>query len=95
MERPVDKAMREFAQKVFSGEDSEHQPCQDCGGVHTRACPRIASMSIVIGQEGDMKGVVTEREVTYWAPGTWEKGIIFADDVWEDDDEQADSSSSE
>lgn len=90
----MDKQMREFAQQVFSGEDKDHQPCQDCGGVHVRACPRIASLRIVTGKVGDTDGVVVERDVTYWAPGVWEKDVIFADDVWEGDDEQADSSGS-
>lgn len=75
--------MREFARAVFSGADKNHQPCQDCGGVHARVCPRIASVKTVIN--GDK--VVTEREVTYWAPGTWEKGIIWSEDVHDDSDD--------
>jgi hypothetical protein len=84
--------MQDFARKVFSGGDTEHVPCQDCGGVHTRACPRISSIKVVINE----LGVIVERDVTYWAPGKWEDGIIFADDVWEgDDDGEADGSGSE
>jgi hypothetical protein len=83
----LDKGLRDFAQRVFAGEDKDHEPCGDCGGVHTRACPRIASLHVVIGTAGESKGVIIERDVTYWAPGVWEKDIIFAGDVWEDDDD--------
>lgn len=89
----MDKQMREFAQKVFSGDDPDHKPCDDCGGVHTRACPRIASLRLVIGTVGDEKGVVVERDVTYWAPGVWEKDVTFADEVWGDDDDEPDTGS--
>jgi hypothetical protein len=78
----ISQEMREFAQAVFSGADKEHPPCQDCGGVHVRVCPRIASVRTVISDQG----VLTEREVTYWAPGTWEKDIIWAGDVYDSDD---------
>lgn len=78
----ISPEMREFAQRVFSGEDKDHQPCQDCGGVHVRMCPRLSSVRTVISD----KGIIVEREVTYWAPGTWEAGIIWAGDVYEDDD---------
>jgi hypothetical protein len=75
--------LRDFARAVFSGLDKEHPPCGDCGGVHARECPRISSVRAVINE----KGVVVEREVSYWAPGTWEKyGIIWPEDVYEDDD---------
>jgi hypothetical protein len=73
--------MREFAQKVFADE-VDQKPCQDCGGVHTRICPRLSSVRTVISD----KGIITERDVTYWAPGTWETGIIWAEDVYDDDD---------
>ena len=78
----VSPQMREFAEAVFSGQDKDHPPCQDCGGVHARACPRIAKLHVVIN--GD--GVVTERTVEYWQPGTWETGIIWLEDVYDDDD---------
>jgi hypothetical protein len=75
--------LREAAKAMFTGEDKDHPPCQDCGGVHARACPRIAKLHTVVN--GD--GIVTERTVEYWAPGSWEShGIIFPEDVYDDDD---------
>lgn len=91
----MDKALREFAQRVFAGQDPVNKPCEDCGGVHTRACPRIASIRVVLSQAGTTMSI-TERDVTYWAPGLWEEGIIWPDDVWEEDsDGEADGSSSQ
>jgi hypothetical protein len=78
----ISPQMREFAQRVFADEETQ-KPCQDCGGVHARVCPRIQSSRIVINE----KGVITEREVAYWAPGVWESyGIIWPEDVYDDDD---------
>jgi uncharacterized Zn finger protein len=77
----ISAEMRDFARKVFA-DDAEQKPCQDCGGVHTRVCPRLSSVRVVVSD----KGVITEREVTYWAPGTWEKDIIWAEDVYDDDE---------
>lgn len=68
------------ARAIFSGDDKEHPACHDCGGVHPRACPRIASERLVLDKDQN----VTEREVTYWAPGTWETNVIFAEDVFDD-----------
>jgi hypothetical protein len=77
--------LRNDARAIFAGDDAEHKACDDCGGVHARACPRIASLHVKIGTEGDTKGVIIERHVTYWPPGQWEKDIIFWDDVNEPD----------
>lgn len=69
--------LREQARAIFSGEDEDHPPCQDCGGVHARACPRIRSIKTIISD----KGIVVEREVTFWPPGQWEHQVIFWDDI--------------
>jgi hypothetical protein len=73
---------RAAAQAIFSGADKDHQPCIDCGGVHARVCPRIHRLTYSL----DGSGVVTHREVEYWAPGTWEDGIIWSEDVYDSDD---------
>jgi hypothetical protein len=74
--------MREFARTVFAGK-TDQSACQDCGGLHARACPRIQAVRAVIN--GD--GVVIEREVSYWAPGTWEKYVdIFPEEAYYEDD---------
>jgi len=74
--------LREQARAIFSGEDKEHPPCQDCGGVHARACPRIRSVHTMINDQG----IVVSREVTYWPPGQWEHHCIFWDDINDADD---------
>jgi hypothetical protein len=73
--------LRDDARAIFSGSDADHPPCQDCGGVHARACPRLSSVRTVINE----KGIVTEREVSYWPPGQWEHNVIFWDDINEPD----------
>lgn len=74
--------LRDFARQVYAGE-VDQKPCQDCGGVHARVCPRLSSVRIVT----DGNARVTEREVTYWAPGTWEDyEILWPEDAYEDDD---------
>ena len=91
----ISKEMREAAARTFSGEDREHPPCPDCGGVHPRKCPRIASERVVIDpSHTDPEGhpIITERDVTYWAPGTWEKYVlVWAEDIFDDDDESGGS----
>lgn len=89
----MDKTLREFARRVFAGQEPGHQPCEDCGGLHRRACPRIAAVRVAISD----KGVIVERDVTYWAPGVWEAGIVWPDDVWEEEDSdgKADGSGSQ
>lgn len=76
--------MRRLAREIFSGKDPEKGACPDCGGVHVRACPRVASERVVL----DDKGQPRERHVTYWAPGTWEDAclIIWADDAFDSDE---------
>jgi hypothetical protein len=85
----------EMARQIFSGEDKEHPPCPDCGGVHARACPRVRSDRVIwsaTAQNADGSQVVVEREVHYWEPGTWEGGVIFAPDAFADEPAGSDES---
>jgi hypothetical protein len=78
----MSQELRDFARQVFA-DKADQKPCQDCGGVHARVCPRLQSVRQVINADG----VLVEREVTYWAPGVWESyGIIWPEDVYDDDD---------
>lgn len=80
--------LREQARAIFAGEDKAHPPCEDCGGVHARACPRIASLKTIMGPVPVAGGpdIITtvQREVQYWPPGQWEKDVIFWDDINDD-----------
>jgi hypothetical protein len=81
LETQISAALRDFARGVFAGTDPSHQPCQDCGGIHQRACPWVARMHLILNADG----VVVDRDVTYWPNGQWEKDIVFPEDVWEAD----------
>lgn len=83
--KEIPDVLRNQARAIFSGDDKEHPPCDDCGGVHARACPRIHKIRLKI----DEKGIVTEREAEYWPNGHWEANVIFWDDINDDDDEEA------
>jgi hypothetical protein len=47
--------------------------CQHCGGFHSRACPRVASMTF--HPNGSLAGV------TFWADGRWPADHV----VWPED----------
>ena len=79
----ISPQLREAAKAIFSGQDKDHPPCRDCGGVHARACPRVQSERVVFNATGG----ITERHVTYFPPDTWEHiGILWPEDIYDDDD---------
>lgn len=55
-----------------------------------RACPRVKRYRIKYNADHpvgyDLE--VIEREVEYFPPGTWEKEVVFVDEVFEDDDDE-------
>jgi hypothetical protein len=61
--------------------------CTFCGGFHLRACPRVSKAGSTYSPGGDH---VTATTVEYWPPGTWETGILWPEDAF-DDDEDGDS----
>ena len=81
---PLSPSERETARTIFSGKEKDIQPCGDCGGIHARACPRIRSEKVVFDYAVGQR--LLERHVEYWQPGTWEKDVIWAEDVFEDDE---------
>ncbi len=67
------------AQAVFAAGDA----CTDCGGIHSRACPRIKRRAF------HPNGNVIEVE--YWRK--WDQtGVIFPDDAYDPDDGAANGS---
>jgi hypothetical protein len=70
---------KQAARELFTTQNR----CDDCGGIHLRACPRIQSVRVKINESG----VVTERDVTYWPWNTgWERHVNWPEDAFEDDD---------
>jgi hypothetical protein len=57
------------ARRLFT----EGAACEWCGGLHSRACPRVKRFTLVDGKTA---------EVEFWPPGTWpEDGIIWPEDA--------------
>lgn len=83
-ERPELTALQKAgAQQVFRGEVPGKGPCEDCGGIHQRACPRIRRQAW-IGQ-GSAAG--TRTEVEYWRDGRWDdSGVIWPEDAFAPDE---------
>lgn len=76
---------RRDAQDIFEGRNPNRSPCEHCGGVHARACPRIKREQITYDYNVNTSVTqITGRTVSYWPPGTWETDdIIFPEDVYE------------
>lgn len=81
----LSKQQRTEAQQVFD----EHGQCPDCGGLHSRSCPRVRRIHL---RYTETKGLQTrelvEREVEYFDHGQWpQEDVIWPEDCFEDDDE--------
>lgn len=72
------------ARAIFEGKVADRKVCEFCGGVHLRACPRVKRSRVVY--KPDLTGIL-EQEWEYWEPGSWESDVLFADQVYGDDDE--------
>jgi len=85
----LDADVKADARAIFEGRDANNRSaCYYCGGIHVRVaklpdhgqpCPRIKR--IVFGSSE------SPSEVEFWPNGTWEKGIVFPEDVADDTDE--------
>lgn len=73
------------AQAIFRGEVPGKVPCEDCGGIHQRACPRIRRQVWV----GQGSGAGTRVEVEYWKTFD-ETGVIWPEDAFEPSTEAPD-----
>jgi len=65
------------ARQIFA----EGKACPDCGGIHSRACPRIKRQTWL--RTGPGAGERTEVE--YWATYP-DEGIIWPEDAYDEDD---------
>jgi hypothetical protein len=55
--------------------------CEDCGGYHLRACPRIKRLVLV----GEGQSVGNRVEVEYW-PAWDESNTTYPEEVWEEEE---------
>lgn len=52
-------------------------PCQACGGLHARQCPRVRSVEYI--SQGDR---VLIRKVAYWPEGKWsDEGVTWPESL--------------
>ena len=74
------RAEKADAQAIFAAGEA----CEDCGGIHKRACPRVKRQVWLRTGPGDGQ----RTEVEYWR--TWDDtGIIWPEDAFDDDPEDA------
>ena len=66
------------AQVIFAAD----QACEDCGGIHKRACPRIRRQ--VWLRTG--AGAGERTEVEYWPPGWDDTGVIWPEEAYDPED---------
>jgi len=76
------RAQKLDAQAIFRGDIPGKGPCEDCGGLHQRACPRIKRQVWIRTGPGDGK----RSEVEYWPPGWDDTGVIWPEDAFDEDD---------
>ena len=67
------------AQAIFRGDVAGKGPCEDCGGIHQRACPRIRRQTWIRTGPGDGQ----RAEVEYWRTYP-DDGIIWPEDAFDD-----------
>ena len=61
------------------------EACEDCGGLHKRACPRVKRQVWLRTGAGDGQRI----EVEYWPPGWDDTGVVWPEDAY-DTEEGAD-----
>lgn len=74
-------AEKRAAQQVFRGEVPGKGPCEHCGGLHERACPRVKR--IERHPNGNLIAVTYFRK---WD----ESGVVFPEDAYDPEDGDAD-----
>lgn len=70
----LSESERVLLRRVFP--DRPEKACEDCGGYHLRACPRIKSQGFL--------GNGNRVSVEYW-PQWDESFTVWPEDVWEED----------
>lgn len=67
---------RKEARELFRADDGS-RICSFCGGIHTRACPRVSSFELY--ENGKLK------QAAFWPAGAWNDDfIIWPEDVFEE-----------
>lgn len=69
------------AQQIFRGEIQGKAACEDCGGLHQRACPRIRRQAWI----GQGAAAGTRTEVEYWRTYD-DTGVIWPEDAFAEDE---------
>lgn len=70
---------RAEARELFRADDGS-RICSFCGGIHTRACPRVSSFELY--ENGKIK------QAAFWPNGQWDDSfIIWPEDVFENEAE--------
>ena len=71
------KAEKLDAQAIFAAGEA----CEDCGGIHKRACPRVKRQVWVRAGPGDGQ----RAEVEYWR--NWDDtGVIWPEEAYDPED---------
>ena len=73
------KAEKADAQEIFAA----GKACEDCGGIHQRACPRVRRQ--VWLRTG--AGAGERTEVEFWPPGWDDTGVIWPEDAYDTEDD--------
>ena len=64
---------------VFRGEITGESVCEDCGGLHKRACPRVKRRAF--HANGNL------IEVEYWSDKEYDRGsVLWPEDLFSEDD---------
>lgn len=70
---------RAEARRIFQA-DEANRICSFCGGIHTRACPRVSSFELY--ENGNLK------QATFWPADQWDDAfIIWPEDAYNEGDE--------
>ena len=76
---PEDRA---DARRIFQAAGEGGRVCSFCGGIHMRACPRVAEFELY--QDGKLK------RVRFWTDGEWkDSDIIWPEMAFDDDEERS------
>lgn len=74
----LSESERVLLRRVFP--DRPEKACEDCGGYHLRACPRV-KREVKLGNGN-------RTEIEYWPRVEWEDAdyIVWPEDVWDEEE---------
>lgn len=80
MHRKPTEEEREALRDLFP--ERPEAACEDCGGYHWRACPRV-KRKVFVGEGMSVGNLI---EVEYWEK--WDSSeVIFPEEVWDEEDD--------